>query len=520
MSVSGDGVSEPDDKNSSAFARSTLANLVGRVVTAVLTFGLTPVYLLWLGDAGWGIVSIVALLNGLMMLFDMGTGTALAHRLAELSGQSESRDESRNVLFTLQMSHCLWALLAGLLISGLGPILGHHLVDLSQFSRSEQLGFFAIFGATVAARWPVVIAQHAYGGLQQQGRLNTLLVTYSLVSAFVTWLAVRTAESPVWAFLWVQLIFTSLLALVLSRDVWRFLPGNRVQFGRFSDATRRQFKVVASGVLIVQLLGGLNLQLDKVIVSATLTLEQFGRYSSLAFLAASIASLAIPVFTALFPALIKAEQQQAGAESARIFSHGAQALSVAVLVPCAVAGVFSSALLEYWLQGSEVTSIDVMVFRFLLAGQAFNGILTAQWALQLAHQWFTWGIAANIVATVAFFTFVPAILHQYGILGVAAWQFAFNASCLLLSPWLTHRRFLRDAFRNWVIRDTLFPAGIALVISAGFLASSERLLQGRHQMMLFLLALGFSMAATAATSSVGAQLLRRIKAKLRRSAGA
>jgi O-antigen/teichoic acid export membrane protein len=497
------------EKGSSAFARSTLANLAGRVVTAVLTFGLTPVYLFWLGATGWGIVSIVALLNGLMILFDMGTGTALAHRLAELSGQTEGRDEARHVLFTLQVSHGLWALLAGLLIAGLGPVYGHLLVDLEQFSPSEQRSLFAIFGASVAARWPVVIAQHAYGGLQQQGRLNTLLVVHSVITAAATWVSVQTATSAVWAFLWVQFISTGLLAVALNLDVWRFLPGASVQFGRFSAATRRQFKVVASGVLIVQLLGGLNLQLDKVIVSATLTLEQFGQYSSLAFLAASIGSLAIPVFTALFPALIKAEQQQATAESARIFSHGAQALSVAVLVPCISAGVFALPLLEYWVKGFSVSHTEVAVFRLLLAGQAFNGILTAQWALQLAHQWFTWGVVANVVATSAFFTFVPTIIQQHGILGVATWQFAFNASCLLLSPWLTHRRFLRGALRNWALRDTLFPATIALAISSSLFQFNHIVLHRQHQMLTFLCALACSMMMAAATSSIGAQLLRR-----------
>lgn len=512
MSAPGDDVIESGDKGSSAFARSTLANLAGRVVTAILTFGLTPVYLFWLGDTGWGIVSIVALLNGLMILFDMGTGTALAHRLAELSGQKEGRDEARHVLFTLQASHGVWALLAGLLIAGLGPLYGHLLVDLKQFSLSEQRCFFAIFGASVAARWPVVIAQHAYGGLQQQGRLNTLLVVHSVITAAATWLSVRTAASPAWGFLWVQFAATGLLAVVLSLDIWRFLPGTRVRFGRFSAATRRQFKIVASGVLIVQLLGGLNLQLDKVIVSATLTLEEFGRYSSLAFLAASIGSLAIPVFTALFPALIKAEQHQASSESARLFSHGAQALSVAVLVPCIVAGVFGATLLQYWVQGSAVSSVDVIVFRLLLAAQAFNGILTAQWALQLAHQWFTWGIVANIVAAIAFFTFVPTILEQHGILGVAAWQFAFNASCLLLSPWLTHRRFLRGALRSWALRDTLFPATIALVISSSLYQLNHIVLHRQHQMLIFLFALTCSMMMAAATSSIGAQLLRRLSA--------
>ena len=512
MSVSGDGVSEPDDKNSSAFARSTLANLVGRVVTAVLTFGLTPVYLFWLGDTGWGIVSIVALLNGLMILFDLGTGTALAHRLAELSGQTEGRDEARHVLFTLQVSHGLWALLAGLLIGGLGPLYGHLLVDLEQFSLSEQRCFFAIFGASVAARWPVVIAQHAYGGLQQQGRLNTLLVVHSVVTAAATWMSVRTATSAVWAFLWVQFISTGLLAVALNLDVWRFLPGARVRFGCFSDTTRKQLLNVARGTLIVQLLGGLNLQLDRVIVSSTLTLEVFGRYSALALLAVSISSLAYPIFTALFPALIRARQQESACELARIFAHGAQALSVAVLVPSIVAGVFASPLLEYWVRGSDVTFVEVTAFRLLLAGQAFNGILTAQWALQLAHQWFTWVIVSNIVATVAFVTFVPAILEQYGIVGVAAWQFGFNASCLLLSPWLTHRRFLRGTLLNWALRDTLFPATVALAISSSLLQLNHIVLHGQYQLLTFLCALACSMIVAVATSSIGAQLLRRLSA--------
>jgi O-antigen/teichoic acid export membrane protein len=234
--------------------------------------------------------------------------------------------------------------------------------------------------------------------------------------------------------------------------------------------------------------------LDKIVVSKMLPLEEFGYYSLAWRMASTLYVLSSPVFASFLPALTRFVTSKDEPRLVEAYHRGAQLMSVLVLPPAITMVFFSKALIFAW-TGSRLTAGHTCHLASLLtAGTAFNCLVTIPWALQLAHGWTSLAFWTNLTSTAVTIPLLLILTKRYGGIGAASVWLLINASYLATQVHLMHRWLLTKERLVWYFQDFSAPLAscvlVALVVSHLAITYTSRiqaLLLGCSSTGLFLL---------------------------------
>jgi O-antigen/teichoic acid export membrane protein len=442
---------------------NVVANFVGRIWTTALGFLFIPVYLKCLGIEAYGLVGFFSTLQAVFGLLDLGLSATINREMARLS-VGNSRGEQRDLLRTLELVYWGVSLSLGLGVLVLAPAIATRWVHPEHLSAVSVTRAVRLMGIVIAMQFPWGFYQGGLFGLQRQVFLNTaVVITGTLRSAgaaLVVWRVSPTVEA---FFLWqalVSIVQTSWLALA----TWRAVPGPTAP--RFRPAVLRAVWVFAATVAANALIGTVLTQLDKVLLSRLLTLEEFGYYA-LAGAAGSIVWLAIlPVNQALFPRFVELVQTDDTRLLATVYHRASQTINVLIVPMSATVAFFSYELIAAWTRSATTAAHTSLIVKILIVGTSLNGLASLAGQLQNAAGWPQLVMYTNLAAAVVL---VPLLLYatsHYGAPGAAAVWVILNSSYLLVTIPIMHRRILRGELRQWYWNDLLLPAATAIVVIA------------------------------------------------------
>ena len=207
-------------------------------------------------------------------------------------------------------------------------------------------------------------------------------------------------------------------------------------------------------------------QLDRVVLSRMLSLEQFGYYVLAGTVSSGLSFLVLPLFTSIFPrfsALVAAGDR---VSLERLYRR-AWGLAIALIVPCSlVIALFSGEVLLLWTRDSLVARSAGPLVALLAVGSALNCLMAVPYAMQVAAGWTSLSVKVNLLLTVVA---VPAIIlaaRQYGPIGAAAvWPMLMALYVAVALP-LIHRRLLPDFGTRWIFGQMVLPIGITIAAVA------------------------------------------------------
>jgi O-antigen/teichoic acid export membrane protein len=208
------------------------------------------------------------------------------------------------------------------------------------------------------------------------------------------------------------------------------------------------------------------LQLDKVVLSKVLTLEQFGYYNIATVIAAGLYSLVVPVFSAVFPRLSQFVAEDRTDRLKQLYHDSSQIMAVVVLPVAAVIAAFAPEVLLIWTGNPEAVRQASVPLSLLVIGTALNGLMNIPYALQLASGWTQMAMYQNLITVLVM---VPALLWAapvYGATGAACIWVAVNAGYVLVGVPLTHRRLLRGEQTHWYTHAVVTPILATLLVVA------------------------------------------------------
>jgi len=204
-------------------------------------------------------------------------------------------------------------------------------------------------------------------------------------------------------------------------------------------------------------------QVDRVVLSKMVSLEDFGYYNLAAVAAGAIYRLVLPIFTALFPlfsSLLAVNDLKRLTQS----YHRGCALASVLIWPSTVVGVlFSGPILLAWTRNAATADATHTIMALLLAGSAFNALIYVPYALQLAYGWTTLGLYMNVFGLVAAGALLPIMISYYGAVGAAAAKLLISCAVFALGPWIMHRRVLTGEKLRWYVNDVAKPFAVASV---------------------------------------------------------
>lgn len=447
--------------------RNIVANFIGQGVASALALLLVPVYIHYLSIEAYALVGLFGVIQVWLTLLDLGMTPTLNREMARFTAGALSAKSIKDLLRSLEIVVFGLALVIALALTAASRDLAHHWLQVQQLSVDEVARGLSLLGVVVALRFCEGIYRSGIIGLQQQVWLNVAGVVLAVLRG-VGAVAVLSMVPTIQAFfIWQALV--SIVTLAVFAGKLHFALPRTAEPGRFSLPALIEIRRFAGGMLGMTILAVLLTQVDKLLLSRLLPLDQFGYYMLASTVAAGIYMAVGPVIQAVFPLLVALVATGDKIRLARAYHDASQTVCVLLVPLTLLLAVFPRGILFAWSGDPVLAERTAPVLAMLAIGTFLNALMQVPHQLQLADGWTSLALKMNVVAVIAL---VPALLITvplYGPVAAAAVWVILNSGYLLVGIPLLHRRLLLGEMRPWVLNGVLAPtmgAGVAIIIAA------------------------------------------------------
>jgi O-antigen/teichoic acid export membrane protein len=185
----------------------------------------------------------------------------------------------------------------------------------------------------------------------------------------------------------------------------------------------------------------LQTQLDKVLLSKALTLQEYGYFSLVALIATGILSLTNPLVQTLLPRLTMLTAEGRIAEMRALYLNVSR-LFCSVLFPMAgVIAFHGRELLYAWTGNAEAAAWSSPVLIWYVLGSALLAMSGFQFYLQYAHGQLRMHVWFGVCSTAISVPLMMYAILTHGALGAGAIWFAVSLGTLVIWPHIVHERF-------------------------------------------------------------------------------
>ncbi len=437
--------------------------MIGNGWSAFLSIALIPFYIQFLGIEVYGLIGFFTAMQSLLLLLDMGLAATVTRELARLSANSGTEDKIRDLVRTLELFYWVLAAVVFIIVFLISPLISLNWLNATNLSPSTIQHAVSLMGVTIAVRMLFSFYSGGLLGMQRQVLLNSVKILVGTAQSagviLILWLVSPTIGA---FFLW-HAIVGSLGAGSIAIILWLNLPGNsRPQFrpSLFQNIWR-----FAAGMSLISLLSTMELQMDKVILSKMLTLEEFGCYTLASLVAMGLSIVLTPVFSALYPRFTELVSINDEQGLRNLYHKSCQLLTVIAMPLSIVISFFSLDLLQIWTQNDMVSRTSSTLLSILIIGTAINGMMYMPYALQLAYGWTKLAIYSNTIAIIVLIPTLVFAVHWFGAVGAACIWIILNVCIVAINVPIIHKKFLRGELKRWIVEDIGLPSSTALIVA-------------------------------------------------------
>lgn len=445
--------------------RNIIANIAGSGWGLLIYLAAVPFYIRFLGIEAYGLIGFFLSLTAIFSLLDLGLRATLNRSLARLSLQTGKAQQMHDLLRTLEIIYWAIGIAIGVGVALMAPFIAAHWIEPEQLSTTAVAQALMMIGVVISCQWPLALYSGGMMGLQRQVTLSvissSIATIRSIGAVLVLWQIAPTLEA---FFTW--FILMGLVETVLTRFLlWRGLPvaNGRARFNRQQLTGLWRF---AAGMTGISMTSVILTQLDKVILSAVLSLEDFGYYMLAWRVAAALYSLSGPITTAFFPRFTQLAESGDRQELARLYHRGCQMISAVLMPVTVVLALFSQDFLFLWTRDPAIAANSGLVLSLLVLGTATNCLMALPATLQFAHGWTRLVFSTNVVAVVMLTPMIYLMSLRYGGVGAAWVWLALNLGYVVFMLRIMHRRLLPGELRIWFVIDVGTPLVASMTVAS------------------------------------------------------
>lgn len=416
----------------SVAARNAASSFVALGWLSLLSFLTIPLYIGLLGVAEWGLVAACASLQVLSNFLDSGF-SQIVPRLAAQEAHNESLLHQtvrllRRVYFSL-------GLLMFLVIQGFAGYLSHEWFRVPAEQINELEVAIRICSFQLLFQFVNNLHIGLWLGLQHQVLANLRNCGFGTLKHIVALSSLFLISPQVWvyvsSFALVALLEVGFNALTIRAMLAS--PGLAVKNGEVKLGPLLNEVIILSGGILVGLLVS---QLDRIILSRTVSAEYFGIYTVVATLALAFLQLQAPLTRAYFPVLVKAHRISGLLPSLHLKKLLIGTLLMSTL-PSIIACVFAPQLLTMWLNNSEIVTLGTTTLRLILLAIALNSIYNCIYQVMVASGSARLVLQLNMACLIVILIVALSVGGKLGIeLGGFIWVAASLTQLILGSIWI------------------------------------------------------------------------------------
>ncbi len=452
------------DRVSSRAGEGGLASILivgffAHIVIAAVGILVIPIYLHLMGPEAYGLVGFYTALQGWMLLFDFGLSPAVARQLSrfragalEAEGTASLLRIAETVFLVAGLGGLVWFILAEGWVA-------HHWLGPSKLPSSELADSLAssvacwYFGGWQGCTKPRL------SDFERQRAVNLVALVGTIGRAAGSLIALRLSPGSPVGFFAVQAGMTLAEAVANRLILYRAMPRTprRWLLGLRLLSAETRF---AAGIALSSAVGTMINQADKLTLSHTMRLADFGIFSLVVSICTGIAMVVPPFVQAFQPRLTALLAQGHRAEFAHIHRLS---ISLGLVLAFGLAGTIAAQpelVLLAWTGRRDLSIQLAPILSLYAVGAGVSAFLSVPAVLQYALGY----IRLHVIGYLVFGAItIPAVVwaaYAYGPLGTGVvWTTGNILFALLWTPFV-YRRLLSLEERRGIERGIAYRAVI------------------------------------------------------------
>lgn len=473
-----------------------VANFSGNAMMAVLNMLFIPVYLKYIGSEGYGLIGVFASIQSILYILDSGLSTTLNKELAALSSGTTNKQKIVNLVKTLESVYWPVAVLVGLLGIIASYFLATGWVQAKELTTDTIFHSFVILSVTLIFQFPVGFYGGGLLGLQRHLLYNILRVFFAIFkNAGALLLLIFYSNSVIVFFTW-NLIITIIIVLVY-RFVLRRLINSIALIAKFDKSELKRVARFSGGMAAISLSGILMMQADKVILSKTILLADFGYYTVAVTLGMAVLQIVNPIAQSFFPkfaylfSLNKADQLK------DTYHKCCQLVSIIIFPASLIIIFYTREVLMLWTHNTTTVENTWYIARLFAIGTLMNAMVSVLFSLTFALNWTRFAFYTSIFCAFIATPIIAFITWLYGPLGAAICWIVLNALYSIFVPYIVLNKFLKGHLLAWYWKDTFKPLmGCTLFILLTYFIISTNAFTSAEMLLFFIVTGAVAVAIT------------------------
>lgn len=480
----------------SSVKSNIVANLIGRTWGSIIGIVVVPVYIHFIGIEVYGLLGVFTIFQTILGLLDMGLSPTLNRELAKNSVVEEGKQYMNDLLFTMERIVLVISVLGGLSLILASNYLSHHWVKAETLNTHTVAIAFVLMAINFAIQFSFGLYQGGYMGLQKQVTLNVILFCTTTIKSVGAILVLYFISPTIIAFLILQIVVNVVQLFFLRKYLWRFIPKTEHK-PFFNKEIIKKSGRYAAGIFTISILSILLTQIDKIVLSKTIKLSQYGYYTLAITIAGALTMVLYPITSAIFPKMSEYIGGNRMDDLKAIFHKASQLVVLAIMPITMGIFIFSNDLLFAWTRNEEIAANAGPILQFLILGTAFNSLMTIPYQYTLSVGWLRYGIN---VLTAGIIVFVPLIIFaatHYGAKGCAFMLMALDMTYFIFAMTYLFNNHLKTEKIKWYFTDTLRPIAISVAVATPFFLIHQYVqLKNIYFLMLFCCCVALCFIAT------------------------
>jgi O-antigen/teichoic acid export membrane protein len=396
-----------------SFAINLLSPLA-RIVVALVTI---PIYIRHVGDARYGVISIMWVLLGYFGFLDLGLSRAATNALAKL--QEAPQQERARVLLTTFALNFGFGVVGAVVLFILGGFLLQYVISIPDALRPEVAQSFP----WIAALFPLaLISGVGFGALESRERflLTNMLQVVGVSLTQIAPAVVAATVSPSLTVVIPTAVVAQVSSAVVALTVVYRLEGP-FSVRAFDRREARALLRYGSWISVSNIISPLLASFDQFLIGSIMGVASVAHYAVPMSLVVRSQIFPAALARTFFPRMSSSSTGEAGLLGARALSS----LGYGYAAVCAAAIILSPAFFRYWI-GGDFALLAAPVAQILFLGAWINGLAFVPFTLIQSQG------RPDITGKLHMIEIVPFLLILWGLtstLGINGTAIAWSVRC-------------------------------------------------------------------------------------------
>lgn len=436
-------------------------NYAGQIYSTFIGIAVLPLFLSEVGAEAYGLIGFYTLVQAWMSLLDIGMTPTLGREVARLRDCNKEGSRLVTIVNSLELVFFIIALCVAYSMFWWRDWLASDWLTVQVLDLSFVEMVVAIIGCTVAVRWSSSLNRSGINAFEHQVWLNVFEIILNTLRFPGALLLIIVLKGNVAAYFYFQLVLVVVEFFCLRWKFRRLLPD--VAAKRFSLPELKRIAPFAVSIGYTAAIWVLLTQLDKLVLSKTLPLSEFGYFTLIATVCSGVIMLSGPISKAILPrmtALLAVGKKDA---MIQIYKKST-AIVVVVVMPIALTiASFPYNVIYVWTGNEEASNWAVGLLPLFVMGAAVLSVVSFQYYLQYAYGNLRWHVIYNTGSVLFNVPLIVFLALEYGPVGVAWLWFLFRLFSLLFWVPFVHKKFAPGLNQEWFFSCVLVPTALSVL---------------------------------------------------------